>query len=101
VDRSIDPDITTQQRELMNTIMRKRALAARDARLALLDLKKLIDEATRTIHAAELEAVHLAISSQTSGDISYSLQDVLERLGSANFEATLERVRESLQLALS
>jgi len=85
----------------MNTIMRKRALAARDAHLALLDLKKLIDEAIRTIHAAELEAVHLAISAGPRGDISSSLQDVLERLGSANFEATLERVRKSLQLALS
>ena len=85
----------------MNTIMRKRALAARDAHLALLDLKKLIDEATRKIHAAELEAVHLAISAGPRGDISSSLQDVLERLASANFESTLERVRESLQLALS
>ena len=85
----------------MNTIMRKRALAARDVHPALLDLKKLIDEATRSIHAAELEAVHLAISSQTSGDISYSLQDVLERLGSAKIETTLRRVRESLQLAMS
>ena len=65
----------------MNTIMRKRALAARDAHLALLDLKKLIDEATRTIHAAELEAVHLAISAGPRDDISSSLQDVLERLG--------------------
>ena len=85
----------------MNTIMRKRALAARDAHLALLDLKKLIDEATRTVHAAELEAVHLAIGAGPRGDISSPLQDVLERLGSADFEATLERVRESLQLALS
>jgi hypothetical protein len=91
----------TQERELVNTDMQKRALATRDAHLALLDLKKVVDEATQTIHAAELEAVHLAISSRPSGDISSSLRDVLERLGSANFEATLRKVRESLQLAMS
>lgn len=44
----------------MNTDMQKRALAARDAHLALQDLKKVVDEATQTTHAAELEAVHLA-----------------------------------------
>jgi hypothetical protein len=56
----------------MNPIIRKRALAARDAQ-ALLDLKKLIDEATRTIHADELEAGHLAINAGPRGDISSSL----------------------------
>ncbi len=30
----------------MNTEMQKRAVAARDAHLALLDLKKVVDEAT-------------------------------------------------------
>jgi hypothetical protein len=44
----------------MNTEMQKRALAAREAHLALLNLKKVVDEATQTTHAAELEAVHLA-----------------------------------------
>ena len=85
----------------MNTNLQKRALAARDAHLALLDLKKVVDEATQTTHAAELEAVHLAISSRPNVDISWSLRAVLERLGSASFEATLRRVRESLQLAMS
>ncbi len=85
----------------MNTEMQKQALATRDAHLALRDLKKVVDEATQTIHAAELEAVHLAVSAGRGGDISSSLRDVLERLGSADFEATLRRVRESLQFALS
>jgi hypothetical protein len=44
----------------MNTDMQRRALAARDAHLALLDLKRVVDEAAQTTHAAELEAVHLA-----------------------------------------
>ena len=85
----------------MNTEMQKRALAAREAHLALLDLKKIVDEATRTTHAAELEAVHLAIRSRPIEESSRSLRDVLESLGSPNFEATLSRVRESLQMAMS
>jgi hypothetical protein len=48
----------------MNTQMQKRALAGREAHLALLDLKKVVDEATQRTHAAELEAVHLAIRSR-------------------------------------
>jgi hypothetical protein len=54
-----------------------------------------------TTHAAELEAVHLAIRSRPTEETSTSLRDVLELLGSPNFEATLSRVRESLQMAMS
>jgi len=53
----------------MNTEMQKRALADREAHLALLDLKKVVDEATKTTHAAELEAIHLAITLRSSGDV--------------------------------
>jgi hypothetical protein len=85
----------------MNTEMQKRALAAREAHLALLDLKKLVDEAALTTHAAELEAVHLAISSRPGRDITMTLRVVMENLGSTSFETALARVRESLQLAMS
>jgi hypothetical protein len=85
----------------MNTELQKRALAAREAHLALLDLKKVVDDATQTTHAAELEAVHLAIRSRQIEETSTSLRDVLEGLRSPNFEATLSRVRESLQMAMS
>src|SRR5207253_8327049 len=37
--------------------MQKRALAAREVHLALLDLKKVVDETAQTTDAAELEAV--------------------------------------------
>jgi len=85
----------------MNADMQKRALAAREAHLALLDLKKVVDEAAQTTHAAELEAVHLAISSRLTGDISASLRAVIDSLGSANIEATLLKVREGLQTAMA
>ena len=85
----------------MKAEMQKQARAARDAHMALLDLKKLVDEAAQTTHCAELEAVHLAVSSKESGDISTTIRTVLERLGSADFEANLNKARQSLQTALS
>src|SRR5208283_4941406 len=61
-----------QELHPMNTEMQKRALAAREAHLALLDLKKVVDEATQTTHAAELEAVHLAIRARPIEETSTS-----------------------------
>jgi hypothetical protein len=85
----------------MNNDMQRRALAARDAHEALLDLKKFVEEAARTTHCVELEAVHLAVSSSRTGDISSRLRSVLERLASSDFEATLAKARQSLQTAMS
>jgi hypothetical protein len=85
----------------MNTEMQRRALAARDAHQALLDLKRFIDEAARTTHDVELEAIHLAISTRTTGDIYSKMRTVLDRLGSTDFEASLHRARQSLLMAMS
>ena len=84
----------------MKTEMERTALAARDAHLALVDLRKLVDEAARTTHAVELEAVHLAISSKPIGDIASMLASAVERLGSTDFEASLNRARQSLRIAI-
>lgn len=86
----------------MNPIdLRKRALAARDAHLALLDLKRLVDEAAQTTHAAELEAIGMAISRRQSSDVGTTLRVVVERLRSSGFEATLSQAREKLKMAVS
>jgi len=85
----------------MNNDMQRRALAVRDAHEALLDLKRVVEEATRTTHCVELEAVHLAVRSSKTGDISSRLRSVLERLGSSDFEAALAKARQSLQMAMS
>jgi hypothetical protein len=84
----------------MDSDMQRRALAARDAHEALLDLKRVVEEAARTTHCVELEAVHLAVSSRRTDDISSKLRTVLERLASADFEAALARARQSLQMAM-
>jgi hypothetical protein len=50
----------------MNTEMQKRALAAREAHLALLDLKKVVDEAARTTHAAGSFSACLFVTDNSS-----------------------------------
>jgi len=81
--------------------MQRRARAARDAHLALLDLKRVVDEAAQITHAAELEAVHLAIGPRMDGDIASKLPSAIERLGSDAFQDSLSRARQSLRSAIS
>jgi hypothetical protein len=85
----------------MKSEMEKRALAAREAHIALLDLKKLVEEAAQTAQDAEFEAAHLAIRPRTDGDIAPKVRKVLDRLTSADFESVLLRARENLQIAMS
>jgi hypothetical protein len=66
-----------------------------------LELKHVVEEAARTTHCLELEAVHLAVSSERTGDISSKLRSVFDRLASADFEAALTKARQSLQMAMS
>lgn len=86
----------------MNRIeLQKRAVATRDAHLALLDLKRLVDEAAQRTHAAELEAIGLAISRRQQSEMSTTLRVVMEHLRSDGFEAKLTQVKEKLEIALS
>ena len=73
----------------------------RNAHLALLDLRRVVDEAAQTAHAAELEAVHLAMSPRMQGDIGSKLRSAIEKLGSDAFQDSLSRARRSLQPAIS
>ena len=85
----------------MNSEMQKRALAAREAHEALIDLKRVVEEAARTTHAAELEAVHLAIDSKGPGEITTKVRTVIDRLKSPAFDGALRRALQSLQTAIS
>jgi hypothetical protein len=79
----------------MNADMRTRALAARDAHLALLELKKLVDDATQATHAAELEAVYLAVSARQGDDVRMTLKVIMDQLASPDFETTLSQFGRS------
>ena len=83
----------------MNLEMQKKALAARDAHMALLRLKKLVEDAAETTHAAEFEAIHMAISSSESPQITSTLQVVMDELKSSEFDNALSQAIEKLEAA--
>jgi hypothetical protein len=77
------------------------AFAARDAHEALLELKKVVDDAAKTIHAAELELFHVAFSHRQNTEVRRTLQYVVKRLQSPDFDAVLAQVRDKLETAAS
>jgi hypothetical protein len=77
----------------------KQAFAVREAHQALLELKKLVDEAAITTHAAALESFHLAAERGGDSDVRKTLENVKERLQSPAFEALLVQAREKLEIA--
>lgn len=84
---------------MISTNVRKRAVATRQAYLAMLDLKKLVDEATRRTHAAELEAIHSAVRWQSRTRTAEDLRAAIDRLRSPSLESALSQARERLEAA--
>jgi hypothetical protein len=79
----------------------RQAFAAREAHEALLELKKVVDEAAVTTHAAELESFALAVNQDENDGVRRTLQNVAIRLKSHDFEVVLLEVREKLETAAS
>ena len=79
----------------------KQAFAAREAHEALLDLKKVVDEATETAHNAELESFYLAVNRSELDTVRRTLQEIVNRLTSPSFDDILSQVREKLETAAS
>lgn len=83
----------------MSSDLQKRALAARDARMALLDLRRLVDDIAIATDDAERAAVGTAISSRQTRDSVTQLRIASERLESPAFTAKLSEVRAKLKTA--
>lgn len=79
----------------------KQAFATRAAHEALIELRKIVDDAARLTHAAELESFHVAMSRDQNDQVRTSLQDVIERVKSPDFDRAVFLVRERLETALS
>jgi len=84
----------------MNRDRPTQAFAAHDAHEALLVLKEVVDEAAKTIHAAELESFSLAIRHVENNDVRMTLQSVAALLQSPDFDVVLLEVREKLEIAI-
>jgi hypothetical protein len=81
--------------------MRETALRARDAHLALLELKQLVDNATQKLRSAELEIVGAAIAPSEPHDPTKSLRAVAETLHSPAFEAAISHARTKMSHAVA
>lgn len=81
--------------------MQKAAMITRDAHLALLDLKKVVDNVAQEIHAAGLETVGLAVGHSQGKDALKVLQNAAETLRSADFEAAVSQARSKIETAVA
>ena len=81
------------------TTLEQGALITRDAHLAILDLKKLVDSAAEKIRVAERETVGIAIG-RYGNDPLRKLRDAAETLQSPNFDSAVSLARKKIQTAL-
>lgn len=77
------------------------AIVTREASLALLEFKTLVDSTAEKIRAAEREAVGFAIGKRHGGDPLRALQVVAEALKSPDFEAALSQARSKTDTAVA
>ena len=85
----------------MNRELPKLAFAAREAYEALRELKKVIDDAAKATHAAELESFHVAVIHAENDVVRVTLRHVRDRLASPDFELVLSQVFRKLEVAIS
>jgi hypothetical protein len=82
--------------------IRRAALTARDAHDALLELKKLVDNATEKIRTAELEMVGMAIGrSKVQQDPSRALRAAAQSLQSPALDDAISHARAKMNDAVA
>ena len=86
---------------MSSTNMRQIALITRDAHLALLDLKRLVDTTAERIRAAELQSVGAALGSPRTDDPLRTLRMAADTLRSSDFEAAVSQARAKTEYAVS
>lgn len=79
----------------------KGALITREAYLALLDLRSLVDSAVEKAHTAGLDTVGLTVSLQPCGDPLCALRVAAQTLQSETFDHTLAEARTKIETALA
>jgi hypothetical protein len=77
------------------------ALITRDAHHALLELKRLVDNAAREIHTAELESVAVAMGSIKGHDPLKPLRAAVGTLQSSSFAAAVSEARSKVENAVA
>ena len=86
---------------MSSTNMRPIAFITRDAHLALLDLKRLVDSTAERIRAAELQSVGSALGSPRTDEPLRTLRRAADTLRFSDFEAAVSQARAKTEYAVS
>ena len=86
---------------MTSSTMRQAALSARDAHGALLELKRLVDNAARQARAAELEIVGASIGRVPEHDPLEALRAAAQALQSPSFEAAISQAKSKMSDAVA
>jgi hypothetical protein len=97
---STSPEKTPRSEPMSNPKLENGALVARDAHVALTELKKLVDRATEKLRTAERESIGVAIGHSQDEDPLRTLQDAADTLQSPSFEAAVSQAKEKMQVAV-
>jgi len=86
---------------MSNLKLESGALITRDARIALVELKNLVDRAVEKLRVAERESIGVAIGHGQDEDPLRTLQDAADALQSPSFEAAVSLAKEKMQSAVN
>jgi|SRR5215467_1744993 len=86
---------------MLSSGMCKGALITREAYLALLDLRSLVETAVEKAHMAGLDTVGRTISPQPTGDPLRALRVAAETLQPSTFDAALAEARGKIETAVA
>jgi len=86
---------------MLSSSMCKGALITREAYLALLDLRSLVETAVEEAHKAGLDTVGLTVSPQATSDPMRALRVASETLQSSAFDSALAEARHKIETAMA
>jgi len=86
---------------MTSSTMRQAALIARDAHVALLELRRLVDAAAQKTRAAEMQIVGASIGRTPDGDPLEALRAVSQALQSPGFEAAISEAKSKMSDAVA
>lgn len=86
---------------MLSSSMHKGALITREAYLALLDLRSLVEAAVEKAHIAGLDTAGLTVSPQPIGDPLRALRIASQTLQSETFASALADARTKIEIAMA
>lgn len=86
---------------MLSSSMHKGALITREAYLALLDLRSLVEAAVEKAHTAGLDTAGLTVCPQPIGDPLRALRIASQTLQSETFDSALADAKSKIEIAMA